>query len=269
MDLKDLYRDVILDHNKRPRNFGTLDPADARADGHNPLCGDRLTVTVRLQGDRIEDIRFEGKGCAISTASASLMTEAVKGKAIAEVAALCAEYDVPLHTDAVRSSSHARALLRKSFDKSAPTGQRSTTFAAHACDRVAVALGFAPSEDRSKMSTSEASTRGIEVRVRSRYVPEQSDPDRGGWLFAYTVHIANGSNETVQRTRGDGLTTIDLIDDPGNGPANVNDVCAGLPQCGHRREGDFTEMGDDPEGELRRRGGRLEPGDQRTGGTGD
>ena len=88
MDLKDLYRDVILDHNKRPRNFGTLDPADARADGHNPLCGDRLTVTVRLQGDRIEDIRFEGKGCAISTASASLMTEAVKGKGVAEVAKL-------------------------------------------------------------------------------------------------------------------------------------------------------------------------------------
>ena len=88
MDLKDLYRDVILDHNKRPRTFGTLDPADARADGHNPLCGDRLTVTVRLQGDRIEDIRFEGKGCAISTASASLMTEAVKGKPVAEVAKL-------------------------------------------------------------------------------------------------------------------------------------------------------------------------------------
>ncbi|NBU25621.1 MAG: SUF system NifU family Fe-S cluster assembly protein [Gammaproteobacteria bacterium] len=79
MDLKDLYRDVILDHNKRPRNFGRLDPCDSSADGNNPLCGDRLTVTLRLAGDRIEDIRFEGKGCAISTASASLMTEAVKG----------------------------------------------------------------------------------------------------------------------------------------------------------------------------------------------
>ncbi len=88
MDLKDLYRDVILDHNKRPRNFGALEPADARADGHNPLCGDRLTVTVRLDGDRVEDIRFEGKGCAISTASASLMTEAVKGKDFATIAEL-------------------------------------------------------------------------------------------------------------------------------------------------------------------------------------
>jgi nitrogen fixation protein NifU and related proteins len=80
MELRDLYRDVILDHNRRPRNFGRLDPADASAEGHNPLCGDRLTLSLKLVGDRIEDIRFEGKGCAISTASASLMSEAVKGK---------------------------------------------------------------------------------------------------------------------------------------------------------------------------------------------
>jgi nitrogen fixation NifU-like protein len=80
MDLKELYRDVILDHNKRPRNFGRIEQSDSHAEGHNPLCGDRLTVWLRLKDDRIEDIRFEGKGCAISTASASLMTEAVKGK---------------------------------------------------------------------------------------------------------------------------------------------------------------------------------------------
>jgi nitrogen fixation protein NifU and related proteins len=80
MDLRDLYRDVILDHNRRPRNFGHLEGADASAEGHNPLCGDRLTIQLKLSGDRIEDIRFEGKGCAISTASASLMSEAVKGK---------------------------------------------------------------------------------------------------------------------------------------------------------------------------------------------
>ena len=80
MDLKELYRDVILDHNTRPRNFGRLEPADAHADGHNPLCGDRLSVFVKMNGDRIEDLRFEGRGCAISTASASMMTEAVKGK---------------------------------------------------------------------------------------------------------------------------------------------------------------------------------------------
>ncbi len=80
MELKDLYRDVILDHNKRPRNFGPLENADARADGHNPLCGDRLTLSLKMNGDRVEDVRFEGKGCAISTASASMMTEAIKGK---------------------------------------------------------------------------------------------------------------------------------------------------------------------------------------------
>jgi nitrogen fixation NifU-like protein len=90
MDLKELYRDVILDHNRQPRNFGRLEPSDAQADGYNPLCGDRLSVFVRLNGDRIEDLRFEGKGCAISTASASLMTEAVKGKSRAAVAELFA-----------------------------------------------------------------------------------------------------------------------------------------------------------------------------------
>ena len=88
MDLKELYRDVILDHNKRPRNFGKLEPSDAHADGHNPLCGDRLTVFLKMNGDRVEDIRFEGKGCAISTASASLMTEAIKGKDKAEIGGL-------------------------------------------------------------------------------------------------------------------------------------------------------------------------------------
>jgi nitrogen fixation NifU-like protein len=80
MELNDLYRDVILDHNRKPRNFGRIEGTGAQADGHNPLCGDRLTVFVRLNGEQVADIRFEGKGCAISTASASLMTEAVKGK---------------------------------------------------------------------------------------------------------------------------------------------------------------------------------------------
>jgi len=88
MDLKELYRDVILDHNKRPRNFGRLDPHDASAAGHNPLCGDRLNLTLRLEGDRLKDLRFDGQGCAISVASASLMSEAVKGLTRAEIDAL-------------------------------------------------------------------------------------------------------------------------------------------------------------------------------------
>ncbi len=88
MELQDLYREVILDHNKRPRNFGRLDPHDALANGHNPLCGDRLTITLNLDGQRIDDVKFEGNGCAISVASASMMTEAIKGKERSEVNAL-------------------------------------------------------------------------------------------------------------------------------------------------------------------------------------
>lgn len=90
MELRDLYRDVILDHNRHPRNFGRLEHPDAEAEGHNPLCGDRLSLAVRLAGDRIEDIRFEARGCAISRASASLMSEAVKGKDRAAVKRLFA-----------------------------------------------------------------------------------------------------------------------------------------------------------------------------------
>jgi nitrogen fixation NifU-like protein len=84
MDLKELYRDVIIDHNRRPRNFGRLEHPDAHAEGFNPLCGDRLELDVALDGDRIRDLRFEGQGCAISVASASLMTEALKGRTRAE-----------------------------------------------------------------------------------------------------------------------------------------------------------------------------------------
>ncbi len=81
-DLRDLYQEVILDHNRRPRNFGPLAGATHAADGHNPLCGDRLTLSVKIAGDRIDSIAFEGSGCAISKASASLMTEAVKGTTV-------------------------------------------------------------------------------------------------------------------------------------------------------------------------------------------
>src|SRR5712691_543969 len=84
-DLRDLYQEVILDHSKRPRNFRELPEANRRADGHNPLCGDRATVFVRVDGDRVSDVAFKGSGCSISTASASMMTESVKGKSREEV----------------------------------------------------------------------------------------------------------------------------------------------------------------------------------------
>ena len=78
--LNDLYQQVILDHNRKPRNFHSIEHPSGKSEGYNPLCGDRLTVYVQLEGDRIKDVSFEGNGCAISKASASLMTESVKGK---------------------------------------------------------------------------------------------------------------------------------------------------------------------------------------------
>jgi nitrogen fixation protein NifU and related proteins len=87
-DLRELYQEVILDHNRRPRNFRRLDCADRTCEGFNPLCGDRLTLFLDIDGDRIKDVTFEGTGCAISRASASLMTDALKGKTLAEVDAL-------------------------------------------------------------------------------------------------------------------------------------------------------------------------------------
>ena len=87
-DLRDLYQEVILDHNKHPHNFGELDGADRHADGYNPLCGDRLAVYVNLDGEVISDVSFLGSGCAISKASASLMTDAVKGKTLTEARVL-------------------------------------------------------------------------------------------------------------------------------------------------------------------------------------
>jgi nitrogen fixation NifU-like protein len=87
-DLRDLYQQVILDHNRRPRNCGRLEQPDRTCEGYNPLCGDRLTLFVTLDGDRIRHVTFEGTGCAISRASASLMTEAVTGRSIAEAAAI-------------------------------------------------------------------------------------------------------------------------------------------------------------------------------------
>ena len=87
-ELRELYQEVILDHNRHPRNFGRLEEPSHHAEGRNPLCGDAIDLTVLLDGDRIVDLRFEGQGCAISTASASVMTELVKGKNIAEAMAL-------------------------------------------------------------------------------------------------------------------------------------------------------------------------------------
>jgi nitrogen fixation NifU-like protein len=98
-ELSDLYQQVILDHNKRPRNFHKLEGANRRAEGFNPLCGDQLTVYLRMDGDRIGDISFEGSGCAISKASASMMTDALKGKTRAEAEELYQKMHTMLTAD--------------------------------------------------------------------------------------------------------------------------------------------------------------------------
>jgi nitrogen fixation NifU-like protein len=103
-ELSDLYQEVILDHNRRPRNFRTIDDASRQQEGYNPLCGDRLTLYVTLDGDRIADVAFQGTGCAISKASASLLTETVKGKTVAEARELFEKFH-----DMVTSSPETEA----------------------------------------------------------------------------------------------------------------------------------------------------------------
>lgn len=88
MDLRDLYQDIILDHGRHPRNLRAIEGASHHAHGHNPLCGDQLTLFLKIEGERIIDVSFEGRGCAISTASASLMTEVLRDKTVTEAEAL-------------------------------------------------------------------------------------------------------------------------------------------------------------------------------------
>ena len=88
MELRELYQEMILDHNKNPRNFGKLETADSSAEGYNPLCGDHYWFHVRFDGDDVAEVRFEGSGCAISKASASVMSTTVKGKSKDEVEAI-------------------------------------------------------------------------------------------------------------------------------------------------------------------------------------
>ncbi len=91
-ELNDLYQEVILDHNKNPRNFREIENATNQADGHNPLCGDALKVYLNIENDTVTDVAFKGSGCAISKASASMMTQAVKGKTKAEAENLFNEF---------------------------------------------------------------------------------------------------------------------------------------------------------------------------------
>ncbi len=98
-DIKDLYQEIIVDHNRSPRNFGKLEDADKTLEGFNPLCGDKLTLYLKTDGQIINDIAFDGSGCAISVASASLMTDAMKGKSLNEAKTLFNEFHNLITTD--------------------------------------------------------------------------------------------------------------------------------------------------------------------------
>lgn len=97
-EMRDLYQETILDHNKKPRNFRAMENATRKLEGFNPLCGDRLTIYLHIVHDRIEDISFEGNGCAISKSSASLMTTAIKGKTLAEAETLFNQFHAMVTT---------------------------------------------------------------------------------------------------------------------------------------------------------------------------
>ena len=91
-DLRELYQELILEHSKKPRNFHALEHANHTAEGFNPLCGDKIKLYLEIEGDRVKDVGFQGSGCAISKASASMMTSSVKGKKVSEVQSLFEEF---------------------------------------------------------------------------------------------------------------------------------------------------------------------------------
>jgi nitrogen fixation NifU-like protein len=121
----DLYRDFILDHYKRPRNFGRLEPCDLEAHELNPMCGDELGVDIRVQDGRIADLRFHGHGCAISQASASIASEELKGMALEDAGTLSANWMIELLGIPVSATRRKCALLNLKAVRAAITGDGS------------------------------------------------------------------------------------------------------------------------------------------------
>ena len=109
-DIKDLYQEIIVDHNRNPRNFGVIADADKTMEGFNPLCGDKLKLYIKIDGQNISDIAFDGTGCAISVASASLMTDAMKGKSIDEAETLFNNFHSLITTENEIDSDHLGKL---------------------------------------------------------------------------------------------------------------------------------------------------------------
>jgi nitrogen fixation NifU-like protein len=109
-ELRELYQELILDHSRHPRNFRELKQANRSAEGYNPLCGDRATVYLLLDGDVVRDVSFQGAGCSISTASASMMTDALKGKTVAEAKALFERFHELVTADPSKAASASAEL---------------------------------------------------------------------------------------------------------------------------------------------------------------
>jgi nitrogen fixation protein NifU and related proteins len=131
MDLRDLYQEVILDHNKRPRNFGAIE-GGSQAAGHNPMCGDRVNVYVRMDAGRVAEARFIGNGCAISKASASMMTEAVTGRTPDEVAAMFDDFQQMVTGKAEPDDEKVGKLVVLSGVKEYPSRVKCAMLAWHA-----------------------------------------------------------------------------------------------------------------------------------------
>ncbi len=122
-DLRELYQEVILDHHKKPRNFRKLNDADRQMEGYNPLCGDRVTVYLKLDGEVVKDVSFQGSGCAISVASASMMTDALKGKTLAQAEALFKTFHELLTGQPARSASEGSGKQARSASEGPPLGK--------------------------------------------------------------------------------------------------------------------------------------------------
>ncbi|MDX1563410.1 MAG: SUF system NifU family Fe-S cluster assembly protein [Gammaproteobacteria bacterium] len=131
-DLKELYREVILDHNRKPRNFGEIADADRIVNGVNPLCGDKMTLYLKLDGDRIDDARFEGTGCAISIASSSLMTERVKGTTVDETLQLFDDVHQMLTGSSDEPAEHMEKLAALAGVRDYPSRVKCASLAWHA-----------------------------------------------------------------------------------------------------------------------------------------
>jgi len=143
-ELSDLYQEVILDHNRRPRNFRVIDPASATQEGYNPLCGDRLTLYVTLDGSRISDVAFQGSGCAISKASASLMTEMLKGKTVDEARALFDRFHAMITSDPSTPVDDIGKLAVLAGVREFPTRVKCASLAWHTMKAAVAHQGAAP-----------------------------------------------------------------------------------------------------------------------------